>query len=272
MSASLSPWLALREPFDAAARSAALMDAIAGTLPRGRRLRILDLATGTGSNVRYLSPRLAAPQEWLLIDADPVLLAEIPSRTSALTGARIETRHMNLGPLDRPEIFTGRDLVTASALLDLVSDTWLAALAAHCRAAGAVVLFALTYDGRSECSPADPEDEAIRHLMNRHQRANDKGFGRAAGLDAVDVAERCFAEAGYSVRRETSDWRLPAEARELQRQLFEGWAEAAIEIAPDQSATVRAWLDRRLAHLAAGHSTVIVGHQDLAAHLTAPSP
>jgi hypothetical protein len=88
----------------------------------------------------------------------------------------------------------------------------------------------------------------------------------------VDVAERCFAEAGYAVRRETSDWRLPAEARELQRQLFEGWAEAAIEIAPDQSATVRAWLDRRLAHLAAGHSTVIVGHQDLAAHLTAPSP
>ena len=68
------------------------------------------------------------------------------------------------------------------------------------------------------------EDDAIRDLMNRHQRASDKGFGRAAGPDAVDCAERSFAAAGYQVRREASDWMLLPEQRALQRQLIEGWA------------------------------------------------
>jgi hypothetical protein len=267
MSDSLAPWLALREPFDAAARSTALTQSVADIVPSGRALRVLDLATGTASNVRYLSARLPAPQEWLVVDADAGLLADIPARTAGLSGVRITTRRMNLGPLDQPEIFDGRDLVTASALLDLVSPTWLASLADRCRTVGASALFALTYDGRSACSPVDPDDDMIRKLMNRHQRANDKGFGTAAGPDATGVAERCFVAAGYQVRREPSDWNLPPHARELQRQLFEGWADAAIEIAREQSAMVEGWLARRLAHLAAGCSTVIVGHQDLIATL-----
>src|SRR5207244_2877455 len=129
MTEPLAAWLALREPFDAAARSAALTQAMVASLPRGRTLRILDLATGTGANVRFLAPRLPAPQQWLLVDADPDLLAEIPSRTSALADVQIEVRQMNLGPLDQPDIFTGRDFVTASALLDLVSEQWLTRLA-----------------------------------------------------------------------------------------------------------------------------------------------
>ena len=122
--------------------------------------------------------------------------------------------------------------MTASALLDLVSETWLQTVARHCREAGAAVLFALTYNGRSHCSPEEPEDDAIRELMNRHQRANDKGFGPAAGPEAIECAARSFAAVGYHVRRESSDWVLPPYMRELQRQLIEGWAEAALEIAP----------------------------------------
>ena len=172
---------------------------------------------------------------------------------------------MNLGALDAA-IFEGRHLVTASALLDLVSETWLRTLAAHCQAAGAAVLFALTYNGRSRCSPVEAEDdEAVRELMNRHQRSNDKGFGRAAGPDAVDAAERCFSERGYRVQRAPSDWVLPPEARELQRQLVEGWAEAAAAIAPERTPMIRAWLARRLAHIDAGRSRIIVCHEDLAA-------
>jgi hypothetical protein len=103
--------------------------------------------------------------------------------------------------------------------------------------------------------------------MNRHQRTNDKGFGSAAGPDAVDCAERWFVAAGYHVRREPSDWRLTPEQGELQRQLIEGWAQAAREIAPQQMGMIHDWLARRLAHVEAGCSQVVVGHEDLAAWL-----
>lgn len=263
MSGSLSSWLALRETADRAARSIALTRALAGVMPLGRSVRILDLGAGTGANMRYLWPFFNVPQEWLLVDLDQELLTEGAWRVSPADNIRVDTLQMNLGALDRPEIFSGRDLVTASALLDLVSESWLQRLATHCRSAGANVLFALTYDGRSTCSPSDPDDDRIRELMNTHQRNNDKGFGRAAGPDGIDAAARAFTAEGYSVRRARSDWELQANGREFQRQLFEGWARAAREIAPDQSAMIDAWYRRRVEHLGDGQSTVIVGHEDL---------
>ena len=164
-------------------------------------------------------------------------------------------------------MFAGRHLVTASALLDLVSAQWLDTLAARCRASGAAVLFALTYNGESGCSPVEPEDDFIRSLMNRHQNT-DKGLGGpAAGPDAANCAERSFAAAGYQVLRDASNWLLPPDRRELQTLLIEGWAHAAVEIAPEHTSTIRSWLARRLAHVEAGRSRVIVGHDDLAAWL-----
>ena len=261
---SLSSWLALREPLDKAARSAALTQAIAAVLPDDRPLRILDLGGGTGSNVRYLSSRLPVPQHWLIVDRESDLLAEV-HETSA--NCHVETLCRNLGSLDDPALFSGRHLVTASALLDLVSDQWLRALAERCRTSRAAALFTLTYNGRSQCIPVEAEDDAIRDLMNRHQRANDKGFGRAEGPDAVDCAERSFAAAGYQVRREASDWMLRPGQDELQRQLMEGWAHAAEEMAPGQASMIHNWLARRLAHVETGRSRVVVGHEDLAAWL-----
>jgi SAM-dependent methyltransferase len=258
---SLSDWLALREPADFAARSAPLTRAVVDALPLRRPLRILDLATGTGSNVRYLVRFLPPDQEWILVDRDPELLAEAARRTAAIMA--VETKCFDLGPLDHPEIFANRELVTASALLDLVSERWLRDLAERCRAARTAVLFALTYNGQSHCSPAEPEDDAIRELMNRHQRSNDKGFGRAAGPDAVDRAERCFAAAGYAMTRESSDWVLAPEMHALQRELIDGWADAAAEIAPEQSAMIQSWRVRRQDHVARHRSRIVVGHDDL---------
>ena len=264
MSDSLSHWLALREAADTAARSATLTRAIADALQLDRPVRILDLGTGTGSNVRYLSPRLPVPQQWLLVDRDPVLLAQSPTPTP---GCQIETQRMELGTLDDPEIFSGRHLVTASALLDLVSQRWLRALAERCRERGAAALFALTYNGCSRCSPEEPEDGAILELFNRHQRTSDRGFGVAAGPDAVDAAAECFAAVGYRVRREPSDWILPADGKPIQRLLIEGWAEASLEIRPAEASMIQCWMSRRLEHVDAGRSRIVVCHEDLAAWL-----
>jgi hypothetical protein len=263
---SLSRWLALREPFDFAARSARLTEDIAHLLARVRErpLRVLDLATGAGSNIRYLSSRLPGPQQWLAVDRDSGLLAEVRERVGS---THVDTQCAELGALDDPALFAGRHLVTASALLDLVSERWLQRLAARCRATGAAALFALTYDGRSHCWPEEPEDETIRAFMNRHQTLNDKGFGTAAGPDAVECVVRCLEAAGYHVRRDASDWMLPPDARTMQQELLEGWAEASAEVAPADRHLINDWLGRRLAHVEAGRSRIAVGHEDVAAWL-----
>jgi hypothetical protein len=288
MDESLSHWLGLREPADSAARSDALTRTIAETVPSGHEVRVLDLATGTGSNIRYLIGRLPRRQRWLAIDRDAALLADLRERMSSwgaasgydvrtapascvIRGAslecEIETRQMDLGALDDEEIFAGRHLVTASALLDLVSAEWLRTLATRCRAAGASALFTITYNGRSSCDPVEPEDNLVRDLLNQHQK-RDKGLGGpAAGPDAVACAQQCFAEAGYRVQLEPSDWTLGPEVAALQRMLIDGWAHAATEMVGDRDATITNWRARRLAHVDAGRSRLVVGHDDLGAWL-----
>jgi hypothetical protein len=304
--AALSVWLRLREQRDWKARSVALTEAIVATLPDDRPVGVLDLATGAGSNLRYLVQRLPTHQRWLLIDRSAALLSEAETRTRAWAAERgyavhpsneggvgfsaadasaeaispaaqgfsiaarhldchVEMRVQNLGTLDDSSMFAGRHLVTASALLDLVSEAWLRRLTSRCRSAGASALLTITYDGRASCDPAEPEDELVRGLMNTHQR-RDKGLGGPAeGPNAASCAARCFADAGYEVKIEESDWVLDPGDSAMQRTLIDGWARAASEQAPGAVERIASWRQRRLAHVDAGVSHLVVGHRDVAA-------
>jgi len=271
MSDSLAAWLALREHADAAARSMRLARLVASRLAGRDSIRILDLGTGTGSNIWYLANHLGGiRQQWLAIDHDPFLLDRVrenaPSRLAERSDrVTIETRETDLGRLDFSDLVADRDLVTASALLDLVSDSWLQSLAEACHAVGAALLFAITYNGHSECSPAEPEDSRILELFNHHQH-RDKGLGGpAAGPDAVASTVRAFREVGYHVETEATDWRLDPSDGRLQRELIEGWAYAATETDPSAADTIADWRTRRLAHVERGHSQIVVGHDDIAA-------
>ncbi len=265
---------------------------------RRRRTRcartIVDLGAGSGANLRWLAPRLGGEQTWLLVDHDAALLAaaesalqdwarrigaaafaESPARgpgrdgwlddivvTGADFACRVRRARAELvADLERIEL-PERALVTSSALLDLVSTEWLDALARRCVGASADVYFSLIYDGRTVCTPADDADAEVLELFNRHQRG-DKGFGAAlgptAGLRAVDA----FVARGYRVASRTSDWRIGPSAAPFQRELLAGWLGAALEIAPQRRAALDAWYRRRVAHVDAGASTLVVGHLDM---------
>ena len=278
-------WLALREPADFSARSSQLTRVIADALPHDDVVQAVDVASGTGSNLRYLAERLPPHQDWLLVDHDQGLITQAPARMREWAAARgyealieqdgvllqgdrlkcrVQARQVDVADLTNAAIFDGRKLVTASALLDLVSEQWLRGLAVRCRDHASAALFALNYDGRIRCSPVDDEDELVRALVNRHQQT-DKGFGGALGPAATETAERLFRGAGYQVRVEPSDWLLSPDERSLQRALVDGWAQAAADMAPDQSEAIERWRTRRLAHVEHGRSRLQVGHQDLAA-------
>lgn len=288
MDEALAEWLRLREAADWEARSEELVRTALSRLPAARPVRVLDLATGTGSNLRYLLPRLPSPQHWLLVDRSPDLLRHVRARTSEWAAPRglevqaddrgfvvrgpslecsVETAALDLDLPLQAVIFEGRHLVTASALLDLVSEAWLGALAERCRMAGAVGLFALTYDGRSAFEPREPADDRVRDLLNAHQH-RDKGLGGpAAGPDAPEAAVRCFEHAGYICRTAATDWSVTPGDHEFQRQLIEGLAAAAAEQCPEEAPAIASWRERRLSHVAAGCSRAVVGHADLAAWL-----
>jgi protein-L-isoaspartate O-methyltransferase len=260
MSSFSADWLALREPADTQARARLLTARVIAALPPDRPAAIVDLAAGTGSNTRYLSEYFRTSPDWLLLDYDATLLTVARRRLE--TPIRTQTVDLSQAAA-APEWVSGRDLVTASALLDLVSAEWLAHVLPACRAVRAVVLFALNYDGRLVCTPSEPEDEQIRNLVNAHQRT-DKGFGPALGADASPSVSAALRDLGYEVIRERSDWQLAPDARELQRQLITGWAQAAREMAPHDADTIARWHERRLTHVDAHRSHLIVGHEDVA--------
>jgi hypothetical protein len=287
MSGFPAEWLALREPFDAAARAAPLVAELRRHLPRGTAaapLEVVDLGAGAGSNLRWLAPHLRGEQAWQLVDHDRALLDAALTATrswAAGSSASVTERGGDLAlraadfacrvrcePLDLAGdalaglALPGTGLVTAAALLDLVSRPWLEVLAARCKAANVAVCFALTYDGRTACTPDEPEDAMALELFNRHQRL-DKGFGPALGPTAASTAEELLGAHGYRVLTERSDWDIGPQHAAMQHALLDGWLAAALEIAPERTAPLTAWHRRRRAHVDAGRSRLVVGHVDL---------
>jgi hypothetical protein len=259
-----SEWLRLREPADHRARDRGLMDRLAVHFAGREALSILDLGCGTGSNLRATAPSLPARQSWRLIDHDDVLLAaartEIESwrRTHPLSlDIAYEAADLNAG-LDGV-LDADCDIVTASALFDLVSERWLARFAARMAKRRPVFYTVLIFDGVMRWDPAHPADEAVGAAFCAHQRS-DKGFGAAAGPNAGrHLAER-LSEAGYRVSTAASPWRLGPGEKELMTATATGIADAAAETGLISAADLASWRATRR-----DLATCEIGHVDLLA-------
>lgn len=259
-------WLALREPADAAARSVEL----AGLAARRAPAVVRDLGCGSGSMLRWLAPQLslhaaadgsASPARWVLHDRDPVLLDRALADLPPGVDARVSRGDLTAL---RAADLAGTSLVTASALLDLLTADEVDALAAACAAAGCAALLALSVSGEVAVSPPDPLDAELAAAFDAHQRRTVDGR-RLLGPDAGRVAAEAFARHGMTVETRPSPWRLgPGEAA-LAEEWLRGWVAAAVEQRPDLDRQAGRYLRRRLVAAAAGVLRVTVGHVDLLA-------
>jgi hypothetical protein len=260
-------WLALRAAADTRARDAGAGVLLPPLLSRlGRTgewaagpktgLRVVDLGAGTGANLRWLAPRLPNPdsQQWTLVDQDPGLLARGPVQATAVRADVAELGRLltELG---------GADLVTATALLDVLYPRHLKAIVDAVVDARVPVLFALSVTGAVELDPVDPLDGPLAAAFDAHQRRD----GRL-GPDAGPVAAEEFRDRGWSVLEVRTPWRLDADAGDAQLidAYLEGRVEAAVEHQPELAVGAGGWLDRRCGQ-ATGLPKVTVGHVDLLA-------
>ncbi|MDP9241056.1 MAG: class I SAM-dependent methyltransferase [Actinomycetota bacterium] len=261
------PWLGLRETADAAARASDLVDQIRRYLPGGSRTVIHDLGCGTGSMGRWLAPQLTGTQHWILYDRDAELLAytaaDLPAVAADGGAVSIETRQRDITRLD-PGDLAGASLITASAVLDMMTAEELERFVLSCAHASCPALVTLSVVGRVELTPADPLDERFAGAFNAHQRRT-TGGRRLLGPDAVGAAVDAFARLGADVLVRPSPWRLGAAQAALTVEWFTGWVGAACEQQPELIAVAAAYAGRRLAEAAAGRLNVMVDHQDLLA-------
>jgi hypothetical protein len=269
-------WLALREPRDASARARDLAERVGRRLPATGRWVIHDLGCGTGSMGRWLAPRLPGPQRWILHDRDADLLdvAVANPPTAAADGAPItvEARRDDIIRLD-PGDLAGATLITASALLDMLTEHELAELVNACAGPGCPILLTLSVIGRVEMIPADPLDRRVAAAFDAHQR-RETDRGRLLGPDAVARAVDQFGRTGAEVLVRPSPWRLGASQADLAAQWLAGWVGAAREQQPELAAELGDYERRRLAEATAGRLSVSVDHADLLIlpRCTPPSP
>jgi hypothetical protein len=260
-------WLALREPYDVGARNPSVLDAVAMAFGAEAALAIVDLACGTGATVRAIAARLPARQTWRLVDNDLGLLAragtlgELPHRSVCARAVDL-ARDLELaleGPLD---------LITCTALLDLVSGEWLERLVVETAARRLPLYAALSYDGEAALDPPDPFDADMVAAVNTHQRRN-KGFGPALGPAAAAQAIERFERLGYSVVQGRSDWVFEPADGAIQNEILSGWAAAARELDERPAQQIAAWLTRRRELVAARRSHMRIGHTDFFARAAA---
>ena len=248
-------WLALREPADARARATELLRPLCGSALNRTPVVIRDMGCGTGSLGRWLAGRLPGPQHWILHDRDPGLLAVATVTGPAADGSAVtfETRQGELTGLD----LTGTSLLTASALLDILTAEEVAGLAAACAAAECPALLTLSVAGRVELDPVDPLDDSFAAAFNDHQRRDG-----LLGPDAADAAVSAFEQRGMAVRTAPSPWRLGPVDAPLREKWLRGWVAAACEQDPSLTPEAGAYLERRLGD---GDLRAVVHHTDLLA-------
>ena len=276
MSGFSEQWLSLREPIDHASRSMSVQQAMLDDLRQRHgqslsSLRVMDLGCGSGSNLRALAPLFGNEQHWTLVDHDPALLfaagralkrwadevvAVSDQELHLRKGAAMLTVSFHRADLEadiEALMAMPHDLVTASALFDLVSQQWIERL---CAQLASPLYAVLSFDGQMSWEPNHWLDRQVEDYFSRHQQ-QDKGLGVALGPQAGGCLQQVLRARGFSVTSGKSPWQIRGLPCEFYHLLMQGIARAVVEAGLSE-VEVNDWLSFH-----AQTQCCVVGHDDL---------
>lgn len=275
MTAFSSEWLKLREAADVKARNREVSNALSARFAQRNAVTVVDLGSGTGSNLRATAPLLPNLQTWTLVDHDSALLdsarralsawadtakpkTDDPAGLTLTKGyATIHVRFLQCNLASDLDTVLSQpvDLVTASALFDLVSADFVRAFAHALADRRAVFYGALTYNGIQRWQPHRPTDSQMTSAFHRHQ-LGDKGFGPALGpMASAHLADQ-FRLNGYLVLEGESPWQLSRNDRMLIDELVRGHAMAVAETGAVDIKTIEAWVKVQRTGAETGHTDI----------------
>jgi hypothetical protein len=261
-----SEWLALREPADADARARELALSVAAILPAGP-IVVHDLGSGTGSMMRWLAPLLPGPQTWVLHDwnADLIELAidGPPPRDRDNGAVFAQANTGNLADL-LPADLAAASLVTASALLDVLTSREIHAIVDACLSTSCPALLSLSVTGDVLLTPRDELDTELGRAFNAHQLRTADGRTQL-GRYGAPIARGLFTEAGWQVSQSTTVWSLDHRQPQLLQAWLDGWIDAAVEQEPALRAKAERYRQLRTSEIERGELAVEVRHVDLLA-------
>jgi len=280
-------WLEERRRFDAAARNASVEAACLQYAAQFQTLSLVDIGAGDGAVFSYLSPKLPPKQNWSLVELNPQLLQSARSRLlhwangHGYTVEKEASDHLLFQRGERRlsvQLIKGSflelqrllplehyDLVTASAVFDLLSRPMLANLLEswqHNRLA----LYATLHYQSMEYFPGQAEDRPVIEAFERHmQRQQD--FGRALGPDCCaalsELMEYYFRQAPIAG---PSPWLIRPGDVAMHRHLFAFIENSLADFAPETE--VESWIQSKEALLDSGQLRLQVEHCD---HFIAPA-
>lgn len=273
MTAADPTWLDLRSPFDDAARSDSLhlVDRVAAALrdqleDTSAPVTAVDIGAGTGNSARWFAQHLATrlpgtTLRWVLLDADDqgLVLARQKMSDAKTVVADITQLPGLIGELRTEPEYAGPLVMTASAVLDVLTqvdvDAIVEALVQH----SGCGLFLLSINGDWRIDPTDSDDDYIKQTFADHQQ-RDERLGADGARTLIEAARR----AGLATQSHVTTWHMaaPEDGQMIERFLRERVA-AVIDHQPQQQDLATAWLQRRMGQLSQG-LTIEVDHLDVA--------
>jgi SAM-dependent methyltransferase len=286
MTSFSTDWLSLREGADHRSRNLVLQNQVIRYLEeisglKNDPIHIVDLGSGTGSNLRALAPLIQHNQKWTLIDYDPLLLKAAREKigiwadnvtdralskdldndaTRPITLVKnnyeitVQFLQKDLASDLQSELFESADLITAAAFFDLVALDW---LVQFCKVLKTSLYTVLTYNGNEAWLPSDPRDTEILEAFHHHQ-GTDKGFGNALGPLALKTMKQLLENKGFYVETESSPWLLNTNDASLIQELAVGTANAVAETHLVSQEIAKHWGEQR-----AKSQECEIGHDDL---------
>jgi hypothetical protein len=217
--------------------------------------------------MRWLAPLLPGPQTWILHDWNASLIKQaiegVPPRDRDNTAVSVRSQPGNLADLRSTDL-AGASLVTASALLDVLTSRETHAIVNACLGARCPALLSLSVTGDVRLTPQDEFDAAFERAFNAHQLRSTDGR-QQLGRYAAPIARGLFTQSGWNARPSTTVWRLDRRRPRLLREWLDGWLDAAVEQDPGLRAAATRYRRLRTSQIERGTLAVHVRHVDLLA-------
>ena len=224
-------WLAIRYPFDLAARNKEVEAAFLDYFYGYDELQIIDIGSGTGNNFRYWFSKLPISQSWTFVELNP-LLAEISLakakkyleasdwevsisknqlsasfREGVQKHKKIRIQILETSFLELPfghQLLGNPDFLMANAVFDLLTAKMFDRFAEQLIEHKIPLLSTINFVGMRFQNPTKEDELFTNYYLQHMQRL--QTFGRTLGTDCTTHATSFFKKKGQSYTLGESNW------------------------------------------------------------------